>query len=186
MREYVRMRTDSAAASNDLAGHARALLDANRYPILGTTDPDGRPWTSPVYFAASGLREFSWTSMTDARHSQNIAAGPRESRRLRLDRPALARRAVYATAEAYEVPADDVDHALDVYRGPRDPSAAAPARADVIAPSTYRLYRATASDLWVLCPGSRGNRARGTASTPITGPRRAVTAPARPEPIGRA
>jgi len=41
---------------DDLAAHARALLDANGFPTLGTVDPDGRPWTSPVYFAAAGVR----------------------------------------------------------------------------------------------------------------------------------
>ncbi|HEV7711192.1 MAG TPA: pyridoxamine 5'-phosphate oxidase family protein [Asanoa sp.] len=34
-------------ASDDLAAHARALLDANGFLTLGTVDPDGRPWTSP-------------------------------------------------------------------------------------------------------------------------------------------
>jgi predicted pyridoxine 5'-phosphate oxidase superfamily flavin-nucleotide-binding protein len=47
---------------DDLAAHARALLDTNRFLTLGTVDPDGRPWTSPVYFATSGLREFYWSS----------------------------------------------------------------------------------------------------------------------------
>jgi hypothetical protein len=36
------------------------LLDANLYLTLGTVDPDGSPWTSPVYFAAAGEREFYW------------------------------------------------------------------------------------------------------------------------------
>ena len=36
----------------DLRAHARALLDANQYLTLGTICADGRPWTSPVYFAA--------------------------------------------------------------------------------------------------------------------------------------
>src|SRR5260370_954526 len=51
-----------AMTADDLAAHARALLDANGYLTLGTVDPAGRPWTSPVYFAAAGLREFYWSS----------------------------------------------------------------------------------------------------------------------------
>jgi predicted pyridoxine 5'-phosphate oxidase superfamily flavin-nucleotide-binding protein len=31
---------------DDLAAHARAIIDANRYLTLGTADGDGRPWTS--------------------------------------------------------------------------------------------------------------------------------------------
>ncbi|GAA5010516.1 pyridoxamine 5'-phosphate oxidase family protein [Actinopolymorpha pittospori] len=55
---------------DDLAAHARAIIDANLYLILGTADPDGRPWTSPVYFAPAGDREFYWLSATDARGRQ--------------------------------------------------------------------------------------------------------------------
>ena len=57
----------------DLAAHARAIIDANLYLTLGTTDQDGYPWTSPVYFAP-GDREFYWMSATDARHSRHVAA----------------------------------------------------------------------------------------------------------------
>ena len=42
---------------DDLAAHARAIIDANLYLTLGTTDADGRPWTSPVYFAPAGRLE---------------------------------------------------------------------------------------------------------------------------------
>ena len=63
----------------DLAAHARAIIDANLYLTLGTTDPDGYPWTSPVYFAPAGDREFCWMSATDARHSRHVAARPQVS-----------------------------------------------------------------------------------------------------------
>jgi hypothetical protein len=62
--------------ADDIAAHARALLDANGFLTLGTVDPDGRPWTSPVYFAADGLREFYWSSRTDAVHSRNLTERP--------------------------------------------------------------------------------------------------------------
>jgi hypothetical protein len=63
----------------DIAAHARALLDANGLLTLGTVDPAGRPWTSPVYFAASGFREFYWSSETDAVHSCNLTERPHVS-----------------------------------------------------------------------------------------------------------
>ena len=37
--------------SDDPAGLARAILDANPYMTLGTADKSGRPWVSPVYYA---------------------------------------------------------------------------------------------------------------------------------------
>lgn len=57
----------------DLVGHAQALIDENRYLTLGTISADGRPWTSPVCFAAAGVREFSWVSLSDAQHSRNLS-----------------------------------------------------------------------------------------------------------------
>jgi len=61
----------------DLAAHARGLLDVNRYLTLGTVDADGSPWTTPVYFAPAGERDYYWMSDVDARHSRNLADRPR-------------------------------------------------------------------------------------------------------------
>jgi hypothetical protein len=44
--------------NDDLAAHARAIIEANLYLTVGTTDPEGRPWTTPVYFAPAGERDF--------------------------------------------------------------------------------------------------------------------------------
>jgi nitroimidazol reductase NimA-like FMN-containing flavoprotein (pyridoxamine 5'-phosphate oxidase superfamily) len=137
----------------DLVAHARAIVDANLYLTLGTADRDGRPWTSPVYFAPAGDREFVWLSATDARHSRHLAQRPRVSLVI-FDStvPPYHGRAVYAVGEARELSGGDLDHALEVYPR-RDGQGATPVtRADVAGPAPYRLYRATASDLWVLCP----------------------------------
>ncbi|MEV0132553.1 pyridoxamine 5'-phosphate oxidase family protein [Dactylosporangium sp. NPDC050688] len=139
--------------STDLAGHARELLDANRYLVLGTVDPDGRPWTSPVYFAAAGHREFCWVSAADSRHSRNLADRPRVSIVV-FDSsvPPYHGRAVYAVGDAGELTGDDLDCGLRMYPGPTARGATPVARQDVTGSSPYRLYRATASDVWVLCP----------------------------------
>jgi nitroimidazol reductase NimA-like FMN-containing flavoprotein (pyridoxamine 5'-phosphate oxidase superfamily) len=139
--------------ANDLAAHARELLDANRYLTLGTVDPNGRPWTSPVYFAAADLREFYWTSDIGARHSRNLAERPEVSLVV-FDSsvPPYHGRAVYAVGTAYELQGDDLDRGLRVYPGPSSRDATALARDDVTGSSPYRLYRAVATDLWVLCP----------------------------------
>ena len=105
--------------SNDLAAHARALLDANGFLTLGTVDPNGRPWTSPVYFAAAGLRAFYWSSETDAVHSRNITERPHVSIVV-FDssvRPYHGR-ALYAMATASELAGDDLERGLGVYPGP--------------------------------------------------------------------
>jgi Pyridoxamine 5'-phosphate oxidase len=141
----------------DLAAHARGLLAATRYLTLGTVDPDGRPWVSPVYFAAVGLREFYWGSTTDALHSRHLAERPRVSLVVfdSTVRPYHGR-AVYAVGEARELSGRDLDRALEVYPRPDGDGSSPVDRADFTAPAAYRLYRATASELWVLCPREPG------------------------------
>jgi nitroimidazol reductase NimA-like FMN-containing flavoprotein (pyridoxamine 5'-phosphate oxidase superfamily) len=137
----------------DLMGHAQALLDANRYLTLGTTSADGRPWTSPVCFAAAGLREFYWISVPDAQHSRNLSERPQAS--LVVFDSTVAPyhgRAVYAAGYARQLSGDEVDAGLAVYPGPNRPGVSPLTRDDVTGSSAYRLYQATATDLWVLCP----------------------------------
>ena len=142
---------------SELAAHARALLAANRYLTLGTVDPDGHPWTTPVYFAADGLREFYWESTTDAEHSRHLAERPRVSLVV-FDStvPPYHGRAVYAVGEARELSGPDLDRALSVYPRPDGDGSSPVDREEVTAPAAYRIYRATASDLWVLCPREPG------------------------------
>ncbi|PPS91424.1 hypothetical protein BZZ08_00304 [Streptomyces sp. MH60] len=52
------------------------LLAQHRYLVLGTADGEGRPWASPVFFAADGPHRILWVSSPDSRHSRNIAARP--------------------------------------------------------------------------------------------------------------
>ena len=138
---------------DDLAAHARAIIDANLYLTLGTIDPDGHPWTSPVYFAAAGYRDFYWVSATDARHSRHIAEHPQVSMVIFDSTVALYHgRAVYAVGEARELSGSDLDRALGSYPRPDGRGATPVLREDVTAPAPYRLYRATVSDMWVLCP----------------------------------
>ena len=58
----------------DLGEVARAIIDGNRYMVLGTADQGGRPWVSPVYYAPSGYSELFWVSSPKAQHSRNLAA----------------------------------------------------------------------------------------------------------------
>jgi hypothetical protein len=138
---------------DDLTAHAAGILDTTRYLVLGTADADGHPWTSPVYFASAGVREYYWMSATHARHSRNLAARPQVSIVV-FDSsvPPYHGRAVYAAGEAHEVSGDDLGRALDAYPGPSGRGAGTVAREDVTGPSPYRMYRALARDLWVLCP----------------------------------
>jgi nitroimidazol reductase NimA-like FMN-containing flavoprotein (pyridoxamine 5'-phosphate oxidase superfamily) len=64
------------ASEDDLAEMARQVVDANHFMTLGTSEPDGRPRLSPVYFTHAGYRDFYWVSSPTAHHSVNLAARP--------------------------------------------------------------------------------------------------------------
>src|SRR5215213_1357480 len=136
---------------------ARAIIAANRFMVLGTADEQGRPWVSPVWFATADGREFVWVSDPAARHSWNLSVRPEVSIVIFDSRQIPGSvEAVYMSAEAAEVPAADIDAALRVFG---DESRAQGLRewprADVEPPARLRLYRAVASEHFVLGPGDR-------------------------------
>jgi uncharacterized protein YhbP (UPF0306 family) len=138
----------------DLAELARKILDANLYMTLGTADESGRPWASPVYCAFDRYTEFWWVSSPDARHSRNIAVRP-EVGIVVFDSqvPISTGQAVYMSAVAEQVTGADSERGLDVFS---QRSVAHGGRIwtpeDVLGAARVRLYRATASEHWVLDP----------------------------------
>jgi nitroimidazol reductase NimA-like FMN-containing flavoprotein (pyridoxamine 5'-phosphate oxidase superfamily) len=139
--------------SGGLVEHAKAVLSKNRYLTLGTSGIDGRPWTTPVYFAAAGVRDFYWISEVEARHSRHLARRPDASLVVFDSTVAPYQgRAVYASGSACALSDDEIDDGLVVYPRPGDPGVEPLTRGDVTASSSYRLFRLTASEVWVLCP----------------------------------
>jgi Pyridoxamine 5'-phosphate oxidase len=100
----------TADAHPDLNAMARRVIDANHYMTLATTDPDGRPRLSPVYYTPARYRDFYWVSSPDAQHSHNLAERP-EVEIVIFDStaPVGQGEAVYITATATAVPDDELD-----------------------------------------------------------------------------
>ena len=134
--------------TDDLAALARAILDASLYMTLGTADESGRPWVSPVYYAADGYQDVFWVSSPEARHSENIAARPDVSLVVFDSHARIGEgQAVYMTAIAEELAGAELIRGIEVFSrrsvrhgaGPWKPS-------DVKAPSSLRAYRATVTE----------------------------------------
>jgi len=140
-------------ADDELIEHAQSLLTRNAYLTLATVDADGRPWTTPVYFAADGLTDFYWVSSPEARHSRNLAAQPAVSLVVfdSTVRPYHGR-ALYADGTAHEIGPDELEPGLRTYPGPVERGGAALTAADVTGAAPWRLYRARATQVWALCP----------------------------------
>jgi uncharacterized protein YhbP (UPF0306 family) len=145
---------------DDPATIARAIVGSNLYLVLGTADEAGVPWASPVYYAHDGFTRFLWVSSPESQHSRNLAARP-EVALVIFDSgaPISTGQAVYAAATAGEVGDDEVDDAIDVFsRRSLSHGGVAWSREDVRGTARLRLYRATASQQWILEPGAPTDR----------------------------
>ncbi|RZS29840.1 pyridoxamine 5'-phosphate oxidase [Herbihabitans rhizosphaerae] len=140
--------------TDDLAEQARTLIDANRYMVLGTVDPDGRPRVSPVYFAPDGFSLVYWFSSPESHHSRNIAERPEISIVI-FDSTAEigAGQAVYLIASAEQVPDDELESCLDAANGRQFAGLRAFTADELRAPGDLRLYRARVSEHEVHVPG---------------------------------
>ncbi len=141
---------------HDPAAIARAIID-NLYMVLGTADPHGRPWVSPVYYAPAAYREFFWVSSPDTRHSRNIGTRAEVSVVV-FDSsvPVYTGRGVYMSAVARELDGDERAGAIEVFSH-RSLGHGGPewTLEHVQSPADLRLYRASAVDTYVLYEGDR-------------------------------
>lgn len=146
----------------DLGALARGIIDSNLYMTLATADEAGLPWASPVWYAVTDYREFFWVSSPGARHSRNIAVRPQVAIVIFDSRAQEGTaQAVYVSAVAEELAGEDLERGIGIFSRA---SAAAGGElsewrlVDVRAPAPYRLFRATASEHWVLDPDSSPDR----------------------------
>jgi nitroimidazol reductase NimA-like FMN-containing flavoprotein (pyridoxamine 5'-phosphate oxidase superfamily) len=98
---------------DELNDMARRVLDGNRYLVLGTTEDDGSPRLSPVYFTPARYRDLYWVSGPDARHSHNVRARP-DVQIVVFDSssPPNQSEAVYIAATAREVLREELTDAV--------------------------------------------------------------------------
>jgi nitroimidazol reductase NimA-like FMN-containing flavoprotein (pyridoxamine 5'-phosphate oxidase superfamily) len=136
----------------DPAEIARAIIDANLYMTIGTGDAAGTPWVSPVYYAPVGYGEFLWISSPDSKHSRNIEARPSVAIVIfDSTAPISTGQGVYMSATARELPADEVDEAIEVFSRRAVSHGGQPfSTGDVRAPSAFRIYSAIVSGHFVL------------------------------------
>ena len=153
---------------DDFGGMARAIIDSTLYMVLGTSDQAGQPWVTPVYFSPVAYTEFYWVSSPQAKHSHNIAQRPQVSLVIFNSQvPVGGARAVYMSAAAGELSGSELERGLQHYNGRFTEPAEHGLRdfrlEQVQPPGRYRLYRAVASEHWVLDPqSSPDSRARVT------------------------
>ena len=141
----------------DFRDMAKAIIESNRYMVLGTADEAGVPWVTPVWFAHADYRRFLWISAPDRRHSRNVAARAQVSIVIFDSQVAVGEaRAVYMSAVAEELSGEELEAGAQLFG--RASRAQGLTRewtlGDMRPPAPYRLYRASVSQHWVLDPDS--------------------------------
>jgi nitroimidazol reductase NimA-like FMN-containing flavoprotein (pyridoxamine 5'-phosphate oxidase superfamily) len=136
----------------DLALTAREIIDRSLYMVLGTADESGSPWVSPVYFAVSGYTDFYWVSLPDAQHSRNLSARPEISIVVFDSSVRIGTgQGVYMTARAEELAGSELESGIEVFSGRAVEHGGKPWTAeDVRPPAPHRLFRASATQHWML------------------------------------
>jgi len=144
--------TTGVTATGDRRIAAEVVL-ANHYLVLATADADGRPWASPVYYAADQLRTFYWVSRPGSVHSVNIEQRPEVSLVVYdSTQPLGTGLGVYARASACAVAQQDVAVTLATYSRWSEEDGAGPWDEARLASVGLVLYRADVTELSVL-PG---------------------------------
>ena len=154
-------------SQDELSDHARSVIDSNSYMALGTADEAGHPWVSPVWFATEDHRNFHWVSSPAAKHSRHLARRPNVAIAI-FDSsvPVGAAQAVYVKGRAMELAGDELEAGLEVFdRVSRKATGREWGLDDVRGAALFRLYRATASEHWVLIPGRDPERGSGVDRT---------------------
>jgi nitroimidazol reductase NimA-like FMN-containing flavoprotein (pyridoxamine 5'-phosphate oxidase superfamily) len=131
---------------DELRAMARRVIESNRYLVLGTTEPDGSPRLSPVYFVPARYRDFYWVSSPDAQHSHNVAERP-AVQIVVFDSSVAPNQgeAVYVTATAREVPAAELPEVVDEAFDPETRGGRRFGIDEMTGDGDLRLYVATAT-----------------------------------------
>jgi Pyridoxamine 5'-phosphate oxidase len=150
-----------AGTGDDLNALARRVIDTNQYMTLGTTDPDGRPRLSPVYYTPARYTDLYWVSSPGAQHSRNLADRP-GTQIVVFDStaPVGQGEAVYLDTIATEVPPSDLEAVCpEAFRATPGAHRFTPAE---LRDGDLRLYVAHVRSCEVHVPGRHPVHGRGT------------------------
>jgi len=150
----------------DLGDIARAVIDANLYMILGTAGEDGHPLGHPRLLLGGGIHGLllGLLAGVDAlpQHRRTAAGSivifdsqtPIGTAGVPVGEGDVhSAQAVYMSGVALEVTGVEVSRGVDIFsRGARAQGAGEWTKERVQPPAHLRLYRATASQQFIICP----------------------------------
>jgi hypothetical protein len=135
---------------------AKQPIDRNQNMVLATTNADGTPWVSPVFYVPDDRYDLYWTSWVKARHSAKVGERPSVAIVI-YDSPPKEVDAVYISAQAVELnDKDEVEAGIAVMRRRDDWQPEHWRIRDisvVTSDGPWRIYRALPQTIEVRLPG---------------------------------
>ena len=145
------------SATGSAAQAVRDIIEASRYLVLATADAEGRPWSSPVYFAHIDFTEFFWVSSPGVTHSRNIGVRPEVGIVVFDSQAAIGTgQGVYMSAAAKLLQDGETSRGIEAFSR-RSVAHGGPewTNEDVRPGAGLRLYQATADSHWILAKDGR-------------------------------
>lgn len=163
-----------------------AVLDGNLYLTLGTTEDDGSPRVSPVFYSHDDYVELYWVSSPHAAHSRNLAARPAVTGVV-FDSTATpgGATAVYLTGTAAQVPDDELPQACARAFRALKSTAKAFVPGELTGDAPLRLYRLRADLIEIHVRGSDPDHGTGTDTRLRVDLSGAVSSAVQPSPAAR-
>ena len=150
---------------NDIVVRAQELLEENQYLTLATSDANGRPWSSTVWYTAWQRSrseqwlavEFIWLSRPEALHSRNLLQRPEVGISIfNSAQPAGTGDGLQFAARAEPVPSALLDEAAEAFSNASLATGGGTwTRAQVEEPALPRLYLARTESAYLLGNGTR-------------------------------
>ena len=99
---------------------AKRIIYENNFCVIATTDLEGNPWVTPVYFAYDDTYNFYWYSQKTTKHSQLIKQNNKVAivifnSQFEETHPAEQGYGVYIAGKAKELKKKEIHQALTIY-----------------------------------------------------------------------
>lgn len=141
----------------DLKQSVQEIISRLCYITIATTNDDGTPWISPVYFNFDDECNLYWVSYKEAIHSRNVARTNKASISIYDSTvPVWEGDGVYLQCDVYELEDhDQIASAIEAYYGGRHSPHEMDRKnvSDYINDNPLRMYKAVPTEITTLSDG---------------------------------
>lgn len=143
---------------SDLTSDTQRIISSIFYMTIATTNSDGTPWISPVYFNYDDHCSLYWVSYKDAIHSRNVTENKKASISIYNSGAAIWEgNGVYLQCDIVVLESqDDIQRGIDIYHGGRHIPHGFDRKdvSDYVGDKPWRMYKAVPYDISTLKDGT--------------------------------